>query len=182
MPWAQFQKAQDATWDDYERVSEAMDVENNPPEGLIVHAAGEQDGKWRIVAVWESEAAWHRFRDERLMPRGDSGARRGSPGRRAAARGAIRGQALPGPVTVAGTGRRSARRSRYRPAEPQGGVARNYGGSRALDLRRCARPARPSRCPSTRPPRGRSTRCALSPRQRCLDRTDQRRPPGPRRQ
>ena len=68
MAWAQFQKSEDATYQDYERVNEAMDVDNNPPEGLIIHAAGEVNGKWKLVDVWESEAAFEKFRDERLMP------------------------------------------------------------------------------------------------------------------
>jgi heme-degrading monooxygenase HmoA len=68
MTWVQIQKAQEATWDDYERVAKAVGVDGNPPEGLIVHAAGEENGKWRSVDVWESEAAYQRFRDERLMP------------------------------------------------------------------------------------------------------------------
>ena len=45
-----------------------MGADENPPEGLIVHAAGEENGKWRSVAVWESQAAFERFRDERLLP------------------------------------------------------------------------------------------------------------------
>ncbi len=68
MAWVQIQKAQEATWDDYERVSQAVGVEKNPPEGLILHAAGEENGRWRSVAVWESQAAFERFRDERIIP------------------------------------------------------------------------------------------------------------------
>ena len=68
MAWALIQNAQQATWDDYERVSKAVGAEENPPEGLIVHAAGEENGKWRMVDVWESQAAYERFRDERLLP------------------------------------------------------------------------------------------------------------------
>ena len=44
-----------------------MDVDTNPPQGLIVPAAGEVDGKWRSD-VWESQADYERFREERLMP------------------------------------------------------------------------------------------------------------------
>ena len=40
--WVQIQKAQEASWDDYERVSQAMGVDENPPDGLILHAAGEK--------------------------------------------------------------------------------------------------------------------------------------------
>ncbi len=68
MTWVQIQKAEVATWDDYERVSAALGADDNPPEGLILHAAGEEGGRWRSVEVWESEAAYRRFRDERLMP------------------------------------------------------------------------------------------------------------------
>jgi heme-degrading monooxygenase HmoA len=56
------------TWSDYEKVTQALNVDGDPPPGLIVHAAGEVDGKWRSVDVWESEADYNRFREERLMP------------------------------------------------------------------------------------------------------------------
>lgn len=39
MAWVQIQHAQEATWDDYERVAAAMG--DTPPPGLILHAAGE---------------------------------------------------------------------------------------------------------------------------------------------
>ena len=68
MAWALIQKAQEASWDDYERVSAAVAADKNQPEGLIAHAAGEENGKWRSVDIWESQAAYERFRDERLMP------------------------------------------------------------------------------------------------------------------
>jgi hypothetical protein len=68
MAWVLIQTPLQATWADYERVTEAMDVDNDPPEGLIMHAAGEQNGRWRSVEIWESQAAFERFRDERLMP------------------------------------------------------------------------------------------------------------------
>jgi hypothetical protein len=54
--------------DMYDQVSAELDVENNPPEGLIFHWAGEVDGKWTISDVWESREAYDRFQDERLMP------------------------------------------------------------------------------------------------------------------
>ena len=38
-----------------------------PVEGLLVHAAGEAEGGFRVVDVWESEEAAQRF-GERLMP------------------------------------------------------------------------------------------------------------------
>lgn len=68
MTWVVIQKAQEASWEDYERVSKALAADENPPEGLIAHAAGEENGKWRSVDIWESEAAFIRFRDERILP------------------------------------------------------------------------------------------------------------------
>jgi len=67
MPWVQIQKSTEATWDDYERVQQA--VGEDAPSGLIYHAAGEIDGRrWQSVSIWESEDDFNRFREERLMP------------------------------------------------------------------------------------------------------------------
>ena len=67
MPWVQIQKASEARWDEYERVRQVVGDES--PEGLIYHAAGEQqDGRWQAVSIWESEAHYARFRDERILP------------------------------------------------------------------------------------------------------------------
>lgn len=39
------------------------------PDGLIVHLAVERpEGGLRYIDVWESEAAWDRFAEERLHP------------------------------------------------------------------------------------------------------------------
>ena len=44
-------------------------VEEHPPDGLIVHAAGfSGDGTFRIFDVWESAEHAQRFHDERLAP------------------------------------------------------------------------------------------------------------------
>jgi len=67
MPWVQIQKSTQATWDDYERVQQA--VGDEAPHGLIYHAAGEvEGGRWQSVSVWDTEEDFDRFRDERLMP------------------------------------------------------------------------------------------------------------------
>ena len=67
MAWVQLQEAEEATWEQYEAVT--REVGDDAPEGLIVHAAGVYEGnRWRSVSVWESEEAFNRFRDERLMP------------------------------------------------------------------------------------------------------------------
>ena len=52
----------------YDGVNNAMDVANNPPDGMIFHWAGEVEGKWTITDLWESRADYERFRDERLFP------------------------------------------------------------------------------------------------------------------
>ena len=67
MPWVQIQKSSEATWDDYQAVQEKLG--NDVPEGLIYHAAGEAEGgRWQAVSIWESEADYNRFRDERILP------------------------------------------------------------------------------------------------------------------
>ncbi|MGB8652591.1 MAG: hypothetical protein WCD35_18230 [Mycobacteriales bacterium] len=38
------------------------------PEGLVAHVAGPTSDGWRIIDVWESEAAYHRFAADRLGP------------------------------------------------------------------------------------------------------------------
>jgi hypothetical protein len=52
----------------YDGVQVALDVANNPIEGLIFHWAGEVDGKWTVTNVWETPEAYERFRDQRLFP------------------------------------------------------------------------------------------------------------------
>ena len=51
-----------ATWEQYERLAAAVAAR---PEGLVIHVAGPTDEGFRIIAVWESEAAWERFEAER---------------------------------------------------------------------------------------------------------------------
>jgi heme-degrading monooxygenase HmoA len=52
----------------YDTVKRNMDLRDDAPDGLIVHTAGFDGDVFRIFDVWESEAHWTRFRDERLMP------------------------------------------------------------------------------------------------------------------
>jgi hypothetical protein len=52
----------------YDAVNEKAGVGENLPEGLLMHTAGEVDGQWQIVDVWESEEAADRFGTERLGP------------------------------------------------------------------------------------------------------------------
>lgn len=48
-----------ASWESYERF--AADLVGHTPDGLILHAGGRTDEGFRIIEVWESEAAWRRF-------------------------------------------------------------------------------------------------------------------------
>jgi hypothetical protein len=52
----------------YDAVNAEMDVDGQPPEGLLMHSAGMVDGSWQIVDVWESEEHSGRFDAERLTP------------------------------------------------------------------------------------------------------------------
>jgi hypothetical protein len=52
----------------YDGVQAALDIHNNPPDGLIFHWAGEIDGKWTVMDVWEARENYDRFREERLFP------------------------------------------------------------------------------------------------------------------
>jgi hypothetical protein len=56
------------TKETYDAVNAHMSVHATPPEGLIIHSAGEVDGTWQIVDVWESEEHAQRFDAERLGP------------------------------------------------------------------------------------------------------------------
>ena len=52
----------------YRAVHGAMDIDGNPPAGLIFHSAGPIDGGWGVIDFWESREAFDRFAGERLQP------------------------------------------------------------------------------------------------------------------
>jgi hypothetical protein len=54
------------TADTYEKVNAQLGVAGDPPPGLLLHSAGEADGAWQIVDVWESEAQAREFYEGRL--------------------------------------------------------------------------------------------------------------------
>jgi hypothetical protein len=51
-----------------EAASNDMDVRENPPTGLIAHVLTDMPGGIRAVDIWESEADFQTFANERLMP------------------------------------------------------------------------------------------------------------------
>ena len=67
MAVAMFQEMPGGNAEMYDAVNAKMDVENDPPAGLILHSAGlTPSGAWRIFDVWESAEAYERFSEGRL--------------------------------------------------------------------------------------------------------------------
>jgi hypothetical protein len=56
------------TEEQYRAVHSHMRIDENPPPGLIFHAAGPVDGGWQVVDVWESRAAFDRFLESGFGP------------------------------------------------------------------------------------------------------------------
>lgn len=50
-----------AGWEHYEPLAAA--ISDPIPEGLLLHVAGPTEVGFRTIEVWESEAAWRRFRE-----------------------------------------------------------------------------------------------------------------------
>lgn len=51
-----------------DQVSAEMNVAGDPPSGLVVHVHLMQDGRVRVVDVWESSTDYENFRTNRLLP------------------------------------------------------------------------------------------------------------------
>jgi hypothetical protein len=52
----------------YESLISRIDLDHKHPAGLIMHSAGEIDGTWQVVNVWDSEEYADRFDREVLEP------------------------------------------------------------------------------------------------------------------
>jgi hypothetical protein len=53
----------------YDRVIEKMGLsDGTPPEGAIYHVAGEIEGGYRVVDVWESAERFQQFAEEQIGP------------------------------------------------------------------------------------------------------------------
>jgi quinol monooxygenase YgiN len=59
---------EDATLAMLDEVTGQMGVENDPPAGLVVHTHFEENGRVRVVDVWDSQEAYESFQQSRLMP------------------------------------------------------------------------------------------------------------------
>ena len=51
MPIVRITSPREITYDIYQQVNAKLDVENNPPDGLIIHTASEVDGKLKLDAA-----------------------------------------------------------------------------------------------------------------------------------
>lgn len=61
------------TKESYQQLTEEMFgsfpmVEEQAPDGLLIHTAGQSDQGWYIYDVWESPEHFQRFVDEQLSP------------------------------------------------------------------------------------------------------------------
>jgi hypothetical protein len=68
VPYIRISRSKTIDRETYRKVSSAIDLEHSHPLGLLMHAAGEVDGRWQIVNVWESEEWAARFDRECLEP------------------------------------------------------------------------------------------------------------------
>ena len=62
------QKFSGGTQANYDAAHAVMEIDTDPPEGMIVHSAGPVDGGWGVIDYWESREAFDKFVQERLMP------------------------------------------------------------------------------------------------------------------
>lgn len=49
------------TLEQYDQVTEQLNLGGNSPQGNLFHTAGLVEGQLRVVDVWESESAFHAF-------------------------------------------------------------------------------------------------------------------------
>jgi hypothetical protein len=56
------------TQQQYDAMHGHMDVDNNPPEGMIFHSSGPIEDGWGVIDFWESREAFDRFAESRLQP------------------------------------------------------------------------------------------------------------------
>ncbi len=61
-------KFEGGTQDQYDAMHGQMDVDGDPPEGLIFHSGGPIEGGWGIIDFWESRDHFDRFQGSRLGP------------------------------------------------------------------------------------------------------------------
>jgi hypothetical protein len=68
------------TQEQYDAVHGEMNIDADPPAGLIFHSAGPIDEGWGVIDFWESREAFDQFIQGRLGPTMESLGDRGMPG------------------------------------------------------------------------------------------------------
>jgi hypothetical protein len=59
----------EASVEQYDKASEKIDAQNNPPDGLILHCGVDAGGgKMKVVDVWESAEKFQTFAEEKIGP------------------------------------------------------------------------------------------------------------------
>ena len=54
--------------DDYDSFMHSLALDNDPPTGLVLHAAGPKEGGWRVIELWEGQENFEGFMEVRLVP------------------------------------------------------------------------------------------------------------------
>jgi hypothetical protein len=61
-------KFEGGTQEQYDAVHSQMNVDEDPPDGLIMHSAGPIEGGWGVIDFWESRDKFDSFQQGRLVP------------------------------------------------------------------------------------------------------------------
>ena len=56
------------TQEQYDTLHNHMNIDGDPPDGMIFHSAGPIDGGWGVIDTWESSEKFDSFVQGRLMP------------------------------------------------------------------------------------------------------------------
>jgi len=59
-------EAAGVTQTQYDQACKEVSPDNKPPEGMLYHVAAPTANGWRVVEVWESQAAVDKFFQEKL--------------------------------------------------------------------------------------------------------------------
>jgi hypothetical protein len=52
----------------FDQANRDLDVDGNPPDGLLFHASGPIDGGWGVIDFWQSREQFDRFAEQRIGP------------------------------------------------------------------------------------------------------------------
>jgi hypothetical protein len=61
-------QVRDLTAEEDAALLQALNLEGAPPDGGRIRLAGPMGGGRRLAGVWDSDADYERFREDRLMP------------------------------------------------------------------------------------------------------------------